>query len=93
MSKSAKAKVDDLLARVSHQLGEQMIHKIHAAMEAIVYGAEMVSTTKRSNFQVGLNRGSHAPTIWIDADRQKAIAPVVRKIQQVTPVKCKLFIK
>jgi len=35
MLKSAKAKVDDLLATESHQLCEQTIHKIHAAMEAL----------------------------------------------------------
>jgi len=50
MSKSAKAKVDDLLAKESHQLREQKIHMIHAAMEAVVYGAEKVSTTKRWQF-------------------------------------------
>jgi hypothetical protein len=56
MSKSAKGKVDDLLAKESHQLREQKIHKIHAAMEAVVCGAEKVSTTKRRQFQVRLNR-------------------------------------
>jgi hypothetical protein len=50
MSKSAKAKVDDLLAKESHQLRKQMIHKIRAAMEAVVYGAEKVSTTKHRQF-------------------------------------------
>jgi hypothetical protein len=38
MSKSVKAKVDDLLARESHLLREQKIHKIRAAMEALVCG-------------------------------------------------------
>jgi len=47
MSKSAKAKLDDLLPTESHQLWEQKIQKIHTAMEALVYGAEKVSTTKR----------------------------------------------
>jgi len=56
MSKSAKAKVDDLLAKESHQLREQKIHKIRAAMKAVVYGAEKVSTTKCRQFQVRLNR-------------------------------------
>jgi len=45
MSKSATAKVDDQLATESHQLHEQNIHKIHTALEDIVYGAEKVSTT------------------------------------------------
>jgi len=56
MSKSEKAKVGDLLATDFHQLREQKILKIRAAMEALVYGAEKVSTTKRRLFQVRLNR-------------------------------------
>jgi hypothetical protein len=73
MSKSAKAKVDDLLVTESHQLREHKIHKIRAAMEALVYGAEKVSTTKRRLFQVRLNRARQAATTWTDADHQKAI--------------------
>jgi len=45
MSKSANGKVDNLLAREFHQLHAQRIHKIYAAMEAVVYGAEKVSTS------------------------------------------------
>jgi len=56
MSKSVKAKVDDLSAMESHQLRKQKIHRIRAEMEALLYGAEKVSTTKRSIFQVRLNR-------------------------------------
>jgi len=55
MLKSGMAKVDDLLARESHQLCEQIIYKIHAAMDALVYGAEKVSTTKHRQFEVRLN--------------------------------------
>ena len=55
LSKSAKVKVDALLATESHQLREQMIHKIRASMEALVYGAEKVSKPKRRQFQVRLN--------------------------------------
>jgi len=73
ISKSATAKVDDLLARESHLLREQKIHKIRAAMEAVVYGAEKVSTTKHRQFQVHLNRARQVATTWSDADRQKAI--------------------
>jgi hypothetical protein len=51
MSKSAKAKLDNLLATESPQLCEQNIHKIPSAMEALVYGAEKVSTTKCGNFK------------------------------------------
>jgi len=46
MSKSGKATVDELLAMESHQLREQRIHKIRAAMEVQVYGAEKVTTSK-----------------------------------------------
>ena len=45
MWKSAKANVDELLATESHQSHEEKIHRIRAAMEALVYGAEKVSTT------------------------------------------------
>jgi len=93
MSKSAKAKVDDLLARESHLLREQRIHKIRAAMEAVVYGAGKVSTTKHREFQVRLNRVPQAATTWSDADRQRAIERLEREIHQVTPAKHKLFDK
>ena len=73
MSKSAKAKVDELLARESHHLREQKIHKIRAAMEVQLYGAEKVTTSKRRQFQVRLNRARQAATIWSDADQQRAI--------------------
>ena len=55
MWKSAKAKTDDLVETESHQLHEQKIHKICAAMEVLEYGAEKVSSTKRRQFQVCLN--------------------------------------
>jgi len=93
MLKSAKAKVDDLLATVSHQLREQKIHKIRAAMEALVYGAGNVSTTKCRLFQVRLNRARQVATTWSDADGQKAIAQLEREIHQVTPARRKLFEK
>jgi len=73
MSKSAKANVDDLFAKESHLLHEQKIHKIRAAMEAVVYGAQMVSNTKRTQFQVRLNKARQGATTWSDADRQRAI--------------------
>ena len=46
MLKSAKIKVDELLAREFHQVWEQTFHKIRAAMEVQVYGAEKDKTTK-----------------------------------------------
>jgi hypothetical protein len=70
---SVKAKVDDLFATESLQLREQHIHKICAAMKALVYGAEKVSTTKRRQIQVRLNRARQEATTWSDVDSQKAI--------------------
>jgi hypothetical protein len=60
-------------------------------MEALVYGAEKVSTTKRRSFQVRLNRARQAATTWTDGDRQKAIERLECEIHQVTPAKRKLF--
>jgi hypothetical protein len=62
MSMSAKANVGDLLANESHHLREQKIHKIRAVMVAVVYGAEIVFTTERRQFQVRLNRARQAAT-------------------------------
>jgi hypothetical protein len=56
MLKSAKAKLDDLMATESHHLRKQKIHKIRAAIEAQVYWAENVSSTIRRQLQVRLNR-------------------------------------
>jgi len=93
VSKSAKAKVDGLLATESHQLCKQQIHKILAAMEALVYGAEKVSTTKCRQFQVCLNSARQAATTSSNADRQKSIQLLEREIHQVTPAKSNLFDK
>jgi len=90
MLKSAKATVDYLLATESHQLRDQMIHEIPAAMEALVYGAVKVFSTKRRQFQVRLNRAWQAATTWSDADRQKAIERLESEILRVTPAKRKL---
>jgi len=80
MLKSGKAKVDDLVAMEFYQLREQKIHKIHAAMEALVYGAEKVSSTKSRQFQMRLNRARQAVTTLLDAERQKAIEQLEREI-------------
>ena len=93
MSKSVKAKVDDLLATESCQLREQKIHTIRAAMEALVYGAEQVSSSKCRQFQLRLNRARQAATTWSDADYQKVIERLEREIYQITPAKRKLFDK
>jgi len=93
MSKSAKTKMDDLLATESDQLQEQKIHKIRATMEALVYGSEKVSTTKGRQFQVCLNRARQVATTWTEADHQKAIEQLERKIHQVTPAKHNLVDK
>jgi hypothetical protein len=73
MTKSVQAKVDNLLAMECYQLHEQKVHKIRAAMVALVYGAMKVSSTKCRQFQVRQNRAQQADTTWSDADRQKAI--------------------
>jgi len=78
MSKSVKSKVDELFPSESHQLCEQKIYKICAAMEALVYGAEKVSTTQCLQFQVRLNRVWHVATTWRDAECQKAIERLER---------------
>jgi len=85
--------VDDQLAKQSHQLREQKIHKILAAMEADVYGAEKVSTTKLMQFQVRLNRARQAATTWTDADRQKAIERLEREFHPLIAAKRKVFDK
>jgi len=60
--------VEDVLPIKSYQLREQKIHEIHAAMEALVYGTEKVSTIKVGQFQVRLNRARQAAITWSDAD-------------------------
>jgi hypothetical protein len=42
---------------------------------------------------VNLNRARRAATIWLDADRQKAIERLEREIHQVTPAERMLFHK
>jgi len=90
MSKSGKAQVDELLARESHHLEEQKIHKIRAAMEVQLYRAEKVTTSNSRQFQVHLNRARQAATIWFYAARQRAIERSECKTNQVLPAKCKL---
>jgi len=92
MLKSMKAKVNDRLAMESHQLCVQNIHKISAAMEALVYGAKTVSTTQRRQCQVSLNRARQVSTTWSDADCPKAIERMEQEIHQVIPVKPKSLI-
>jgi len=91
MSKAAKTKLDEPLARESHHLEEQKIHRICAAMEVQLYVAEKVTTSKRRQLQVRLNRAHQVSTIWSDADQQRAIERLERKMHQVTPAKPKLF--
>jgi len=93
MTMSAKPTVDKLFSSESHQLRERKIYKIRAALEALVYVAEKVSTIKCRQFQARLNRAQQAATTWSDADRQKAIERLECKINQVTPAKRKPFNK
>jgi hypothetical protein len=73
MSKSAKAKVDELLARESYPFQGHKIHKILAAMEVQMYRAEKVTTSNGRQVQVRLNRAREVATIWSDTDRQRTI--------------------
>ena len=93
MSKSAKAKVDNLLERESQQLREQKVHKIRTAMEAVECGADKVSTTQGMQFQVCLNRACQVGTTWSDADSQKPKERLDCDIHQVTHAKRKLLDK
>jgi hypothetical protein len=88
---SVKAKVHDLLASESHELRWQKIYNISAALEALVYGAEMISTSKCRQFQVCLKWARQEATTWLDADRQQAIERLQHEIHQVTAAKYKLF--
>ena len=85
--------MSEQLATESHQLREQKIHKIHAAMEFLVYGAEEVTTSKRNQFLVCLKRTRQAATKWLDANHEKAIERLEREIHQMTPFKHMLFNK
>jgi len=80
MLKSAKAKVDEQLATESHQLREEKIHKVHAAMEVQVYRAEIVTTSKRRQFLMLLKSAKPVATKWSEADRDRAIEQLVHKI-------------
>jgi len=62
-------------------------------MEAFVCRVEKVSTTKHRQFQMRLNGAWQGATTWSDADHQKAIERLVRKIHQVTAARCTLFDK
>jgi hypothetical protein len=70
---SVKAKVDELLASGYHQIQEQQIHTIRAAMKVQRYGAEKVPTSARRQFQVRLNTAPQVATISSNADRQRTI--------------------
>jgi len=93
MSKSAKAKVDEHLGTESHQLPEQKIHKIRAAMEVLVYWAAKDTTSKRTLSQGRLKIARQAATKWSEADYDRAIERLDREIHQMTPVKRKSFKK
>jgi len=62
-------------------------------MEVQVYGAEKVTTSKRKQCQVHLNRARQPATKWSEADRQRVMERLEREIHQMTPVKYKLFDK
>jgi len=92
MSKSAKAKVDELLARESHHLREQKIHNLCSAIKVQLYRAEKVTTSNQRQFRLRMNRDQQAAAIWSDADRQRAIKQLERETHQVTPAKRRLSV-
>jgi len=55
MQKWAKGKVDEQLARQSHQLQYQKILKIHGTVEFQVYGSKKITLKKRMQFPMRLN--------------------------------------
>ena len=63
MLKSANAQLSNLLAMGFHQLCKQRTYKICSAIEALVYVAEKVSTTKCRQFQVCMNWARQVVTI------------------------------
>ena len=67
MSKSAKAKVDDLLVTESHQLHARKIHKIRTAIEALVYGVERFPPQNTHNFRCA----------WIDPDKRQLLGQLL----------------
>ena len=50
-----------------------MIHKIHTAMEVLVYWAEQVTTPKRKQFQVCLLTTGQVVTKWSNANCQNSM--------------------
>jgi len=62
-------------------------------MEVQLYGAENVTTSKRKQYQVCLNRARQAATTRSDPDQQRAIERLEREIHQVTPAQLKVFDK
>jgi len=83
-----QAAVDDLLATESHQVPEHRIQNFHAAMQVLLYMADKLSTTKCRQSQVQLNGAHTGKTTWLDAHYRMAIAQLMLKIHQVTPVEC-----
>jgi len=85
--------VNEQLARESHQLQDQKIHKLRVAMEVQVYGAAKVTTSKQTQYPVYLTRARQAESKWSQVDRKRAIERLERKLNQITVVKSKLFDK
>jgi len=83
--------MDEQLATESHQLREQMIHKIRTALEVPINGAETVTTTQCREFQVSLNRSQQEATKWSNNDQQRANECLKHQILKVTLVKCQLI--
>ena len=61
--------MDEQLAGEFHQLHEQQIHRMHAAIEVEVYSAETVITVKRTQLQAHRDGAVQAATTRLDGDR------------------------
>jgi hypothetical protein len=90
---SAKAKMNSQLTRVSHRLENETIHKIHAAMEVLMYRAEKVTTSKQRQCLVHLITTPQAATKCSDTDQVRRMEQLQCKIQSMTPINGKLFDK
>jgi len=93
MSKSVKAKMNKQLATESQQIRPPRIHKICAAMEVLVYRAEKITRSKRTQFEVRLKSARQAAIKWSHANHESAIERLEREIHQKPPVKHKMFHK
>jgi len=92
--KFGKAKLDDRLARESHQLWEQRIDIMCTPMEVLSCGAQIVTTTKRMQFQlIYMKTAPPGAKAWSGAEQHLAKDQVDQEIHQVPMIKLQLVDK